>query len=250
MIIRVNYITKHGEYKLNQQEELILKILSSVDVIKGKTKFVKILHLACKLLEENKMKSPFEFKADKYGVNAVGLDPVLYKLENENYVHINTTLFSGRQDLSAINRMYDGYSQSIMAISPKIEPLVKTLNDYSKDEILAISYHLFPDTTVNSKIKPIVNKKITELFSPLSVEFEEACDEKPTMKDIGSTVKDLYPRFNDMDVRMHMMKSIGLTEIPQIIPDIIDESTGFIAKKYPLLGKYNLEEMLENARRG
>ena len=235
---------------MNQQEELILKILSSVDVIKGKTKFVKILHLTCKLLEANKIKSPFEFKADKYGVNAIGLDPILQKLENANYVHINTDLFSKRQDLSALNRTYSGYSQSMMAISPKIEPLVQILNDYSKDEVLAISYSLYPDTTSNSKIKPIVNKTITELFSPLSVEFDNNEEEEPKKElSIGSIVKTQYPHFNDMDARMHLMRSIGLKELPAIIPDAIDDSTGFLAKKYSLFKKYNLEEMLENARR-
>lgn len=43
---------------MNQREELILKILSSVDVIQGKTKFVKILHLVCKLIEKNQKKIP------------------------------------------------------------------------------------------------------------------------------------------------------------------------------------------------
>jgi len=234
---------------MNPQEELVLKILSSVDVIKGKTKFVKILHLVCKLFETNKMESPFKFKPDKYGVYPPELEPVLEKMQNEKHVQINTALFSRRQDLSAINKNYSGYNKAILAINPKIEALVQALNAYSLDKVLAISYYLFPETVVNSKIKPEINKTIMELFSPLSSDFEEAIDEKIEAEVIESPFKALYPQFNDLDARMHMMRSIGLSELPPIMPDIIDKSTGFLAEKYPLFKKYNLEEMLADARR-
>ena len=234
---------------MNQQEELVLKVLSSVDVIKGKTKLVKILHLVCKLFEANKKESPFKFRPDHYGIYSPELEPVLKKMENEHHIHINTSFFSKRQDLSAINRTYDGYTEAVLAMSPKIEALVQALNQYSSDEILAISYHFFPDTTVKSEIKPEINKKITELFSPLNLEFEESCEEKVLVKPVSNEVRSLYPQFNDLDARMHLMKSLGLKELPPIIPDMIDESTGLLAKKYPFFKKYNLEEMLADARR-
>lgn len=235
---------------MNPKEELVLKILSSVDVIKGKTKFVKILHLTCKLLEANKMESPFEFKPGDYGIYTPQLEPVLEKMENENYIHVNTSLFSKREDLSAVNRTFSGYSEAIEKMSPKIEALVQALNPYSADKVLAISYGLFPDTTIKSKIKPEINRTVTELFSHLSSEFEEKNEEeKISMEVIGSNVKELYPQFNDLDARVHLMKSVGLSKLPPIMPSIIDDSTGFLAKKYPLLKKYNLEEMLADARR-
>lgn len=235
---------------MNQREELILKILSSVDVIQGKTKFVKILHLVCKLIEKNQRRSPFSFKADHYGVNSPELEPLLQSMESQRYVKISSPLFSKRNDLSLINRDYAFQDESILAMSPEIESLVKALNQYSFDDIIAISYSLFPETTKNSQIKPKVNKKITELFSNLSPDFEESFEEKIEIKPVSSEVKALYPQFNDLDVRMHMMKSLGLKELPPIIPDVIDESSGLIAKESSFLKKYNFEELLENARHG
>lgn len=234
---------------MNQQEELVLKILSSVDVIQGKTKFVKILHLVCKLFEKNQEKSPFSFKPDHYGVNSSEVEPLLQNLESQRVISISTPLFSKRNDLSLINRNYVFGNESILAMGSKIESLVQALNPYSYDEVLAISYHLFPDTTAKSEIKPKINKKIIELFSSLSSDFEESFEEKVVMMPISSEMKALYPQFNDLDVRMNMMKSLGLEKLPQIIPNTIDESSGIIAKETSFLKKYDFEKLLENARR-
>ncbi len=231
---------------MNQQEELVLKILSSVNVIEGKTKFMKILHLVCKFIEKKGGHSPFEFQADKFGVYSPQLQPVLENLESDRYIKIQKGMFSKREDLSLRNTNYsemDRFSE----ISPSIKELVWSLNDYSADEIIAISYHFFPDTTVNSKIKTKVNKKITELFSSLNPEFEDSdvYDEKiHTSNDIS-----LYPQYNDLDIRKKMMDSLGLADLPQIDPAIIDDSTGILASKTTFFKKYNLEELLEDARR-
>lgn len=58
-----------------------------------------------------------------------------------------------------------------------------------------------------------------------------------------------YNQFNDVTVRLHMMKSIGLDKLPPINPDSIDESTGIIAKETLFLKNFNFEELLENDRR-
>lgn len=234
---------------MNNQEELILEILSPVNVVKGKTKFVKILHLTCKLLEKNNKKSPFMFRSDNYGIYTTELEPVLQKLEDESYINIQKNIFSKRVDLVSMNKPHETLDADILEMSSKIKFLVQTLNPYSAEDIVAYSYSLFPDTAVNSKIKPKINKKITELFSELSIDFEVPIEEV-VEKPISGKNRALYPQFNDLDVRMHMMKSLDLVELPPIIPSIIDESTGLLAKKYPFFKKYNLEEMLEDARRG
>lgn len=234
---------------MNQREELVLEILSSVDVIQGKTKFVKILHLVCKLLEKNKINSPFNFKADRYGVNSPELEPLLQKLESDRYVRISKPIFQRRNDLSLIGRSYECENAHLREMKPKINSLVNALNPCSLDEILAISYKLYPDTTTNSVIKAKVNQKIIDLFSELSPRFEESFE---TVLEKSVSVPDgipLSPQFNDLDVRIKMMKSMGLEKLPSIIPDIIDESTGIIDQESSLFKKINLEEILENARR-
>ena len=234
---------------MNQKEELVLKILSSVDVIQGKTKFVKILHFTCKLFEKNQKESPFRFKPDRFGVNAPELESVLQNLESERIIRISP-IFSKRKDLSLLDRNYVFGNDVVLEMGSKIKSLVQVLNLYSADDIIAISYSLFPETTLNSEIKPKINKKITELYSKLSSEFEEVFDEKVVMKPVSSDMKPLYPQFNDLDVRLNMIKSLGLKELPSIIPDIIDESSGLIAKKTSILKNFNFEELLEDARRG
>lgn len=234
---------------MNQKEELVLKILSSVDVIQGKTKFVKILHFVCKLFEKNQKESPFSFKSDHYGVNSIGLELVLQSLESERMIKISKSVFSKRYDLSARDRNYQFGNEVVLAMSSKIESLVQGLNPHSADEVIAISYYFFPENTTKSEIKPKINKKITEMFSPLSSDFEESFEEKVVIEPISSEMKALYPQFNDLDVRMSMMKSLGLKKLPPIIPDMIDESSGIIAKETSFLKKYDFEKLLEDARR-
>ena len=234
---------------MNQKEELVLKILSSVGVIKGKTKFVKILHLVCKLFEKNQKESPFNFKPDHYGVNSSELEPVLQNLESQRMIKISKPIFSKRIDLSLIARNYEFSNEVVLAMGSKTESLVQALNPYSADEVIAISYKLFPETTTKSEIKPKINKIITEMFSSLSSDFEESFEEKVVIESVSSETKALYPQFNDLDVRMNMMKSLGLKKLPEIIPDVIDESSGLIAKETSFLKKYNFEKLLEDARR-
>ena len=57
-------------------------------------------------------------------------------------------------------------------------------------------------------------------------------------------------QFNDFDVRLNMAKSLGLQELPPINPASIDEASGLISKKAPLLKNFDFEELLENDRRG
>lgn len=52
---------------------------------------------------------------------------------------------------------------------------------------------------------------------------------------------------NDMDMRLHIMRSLGLKILPPIRPDSIDESSGIIAKTV-LLKNFNFEELLYNDR--
>ena len=238
---------------MNLQEELVLKILESVDVIQGKTKFVKILHFTCKLLEKHNLKSPFDFIPDQFGVNTQQLEPVLLKLQTNEMVKVNESSSSSsskRHDLYLISRDYLFENQEIQRNSSKIEFLVQELNQYSTNDVIAISYHLFPETTTNSRIKPKINNKITEMFSPLSIDFEESVEQKDDVELPNSGVRELYPQFNDLDMRMHMAKSLGLTKLPAIRPDIIDELSELISKKHPFFKTYDLGKMLEDDRRG
>lgn len=232
---------------MNKQEELVLQILSSVKEIKGKTKFMKMLHLVCKFIEKKKKETPFNFENNQYGVFTPQLDPVLEKLSSQNDIKISSPFLSKRQDFSLINKERLAYAYPEFHL--EIKNLVQSLNEYSADEIVAISYYFFPDTTTNSKIKPEINRTIIELFSPLSSEFEESIEEKIAPEPIASESRPLYPQFNDMDMRMHMMKSLGLKKLPEINPNAIDESTGIIAKNTSFFKKYDLEKLLEDARK-
>ena len=235
---------------MNFQEELVLKILESVDVIQDKTKFVRILHVACKLLEKYKTKSPFDFNLDQSGASTQQLESVLQKLQTNAMILVNESPSSSkRYGLYLISRNYLFENQEIQRISPEIESLVQELNQYSTNDVIAISHHLFPETIVNSKIKPKTNKKITEIFSLSSTDFEESVEKKEDAELIHSDVKESYPQFNDIDIRIHMAKSLGLTKLPAIRPDIIDESSGLISKRHPFFKTYDLVKMLEDDRR-
>ncbi len=234
---------------MNPKEELILKILSSVDVIQGKTKFIKILHFTCKLFEEHQIEPPFKFRPDNFGVYSPELEPTLENLESNRYVKITRTIFSKRNDLSLLNRSHAFQNEDVLKLSPKIDLLVQTLNPYSSDEVVAISYYLFPEMAVNSLIKPKINKKINELFSISDPDFEDSMMENPLTSPVFSESRTLSPQFNDLDVRMRMMKSIGLEELLPIIPNSIDNSSGIIANETFILKKYDFEKLLGDARR-
>ncbi len=238
------------KHKMNQQEELILKVLSSVDVIEGKTKFVKILHFTCKLFEQNQKKSPFIFKADRFGVNTQELEPLLQDMKVQGTINISKLPDSQKDILFAVNRDHAFKDKEIQEMSPKIEMLVSEINLHTYEEVIASSYCLFPETTTNSEIKPKINKKITELYSKLCLNFEEDSDVMVKDNPVSHDTRPQYPQFHDLDMRLHMMKSLGLERLPPIIPDIIDASSGIIAKETLLLKNFNFEELLENDRRG
>ena len=92
---------------MNLKEELVLEILSNVDVVKGKTKFVKMLHFTCKLFEKNKKESPFGFRDDNYGVYSPELEPVLQNLENTEYIKMQKSFLSKRIDLAYLHKPYE-----------------------------------------------------------------------------------------------------------------------------------------------
>ena len=235
---------------MNQQEELILKVLSSVDVIEGKTKFAKILHFTCKLFEKHQKKSPFTFKPDHFGVNTQELEPLLQDMEKRGIISINKLPDSQKNILFIINKNYAYKDKEIQEMSPKIEVLVSELNMHPSEEVIATSYYLFPETTTNSEIKPEINKKITELYSELCLDFEGGSNYNAQINPVSHDTRPQYPQFNDLDMRLHMMRSLGLKSIPPIIPNIIDTSSGIITKETTLLKKFNFEDLLENARRG
>ena len=231
---------------MNQKEELILEILSSVDVIKGKTKFVKILHFVCKLFEKHKMKSPFSYRPDKFGVYFPQLELVLDDLKKQGMIQVNISRSIRQISIFLKDPTYQASNSSINELGLEIRTLVKTLNSYSADDVIAFSYYTFPDTTGKSEIKPKINERITTMFSEPDPDIKESSS---TIIGIKSGVEALSPQYNDLDMRKNMMKSLGMSKIPPIIPDSIDELSGIIYRETSILKNYNLEEMLENTRR-
>lgn len=106
-----------------------------------------------------------------------------------------------------------------------------------------------PETTTKSKIKPKINQKIEEMFSWSSTRFEEKIEDSVIPMISTGEKQDLYPQFNDMDMRVHMMKSLGLEKLPEIKPNSVDESSGIIGKTSTFFKKYDLEKLLEDARK-
>ena len=56
-------------------------------------------------------------------------------------------------------------------------------------------------------------------------------------------------QLNDLNMRLHMMKSLKLDNLPTINPNSIDETIGIIAKETVFLKTFNFEKLLENSRR-
>lgn len=110
---------------------------------------------------------------------------------------------------------------------------------------IAISYDLFDDTTLKSRIKPEISQKIAAVYD---LAFEKPEQLAESVK-VVTTDHKAEPQFNDVDARIRVMKSIGRAELPPIIPDSVDKSAGMPPKKYSVFKGTNLEKLLENARR-
>ena len=54
---------------------------------------------------------------------------------------------------------------------------------------------------------------------------------------------------NDLNMRLHMMKTLKLDNLPVINPNSIDEITGIIYRETLFLKKFNFEKLLENSRK-
>ena len=66
-------------------------------------------------------------------------------------------------------------------------------------------------------------------------------------KNSGGRDTAINMRLNDLNMRMHMVKSLGLKKIPPINVNAIDESSGIIAKTVHLKN-FNFEELLYYTR--
>ena len=232
--------------RINQRHELILKILSCVRSVHGKVKFVKMLHFVCKMLEENHKLPPFVFGSGKFGVYSVEIEPVLRSLEQQGYIQTSIDSESKRQSILLLREPSEFKDHDIKEMGTKIESITQRLGDYDYMELVSMSYEMFPKTTTRSMIKPEINKTIDEL-KPYS-DDEYGINSTNQSVTTSATTTPLYPRFNDLDIRVAMMESIGIDALPTIIPDSIDQSAGIITNS-SLLKKYDFEELLKNARR-
>ena len=78
------------------------------------------------------------------------------------------------------------------------------------------------------------------------------------MRSLQNDPKDFYAsgviyrvmqlQYNDLEMRLHMMRSVGLKELPQIDPNAVDRLSGIISRVAPSLSKFDFEEMLYNDR--
>lgn len=118
----------------------------------------------------------------------------------------------------------------------------------STPELLALSYQLFPELAINSKIKPEINRKILTNLSPLSPMYEENVGPMPSTKaskrkeSIKTEIEDerFFKRreyemqsLPDIEARKKLAKLVGLTELPKLDPEAIYRLRGKIAKDIP-----------------
>ena len=230
---------------MNERKELLLKILSCVNVIQSKIKFVKMVHFVCKMLEENHKHPPFNFGPNKFGVYSKEIEPAINALEQQGYVKKSIDHVTGRQDFYAVHHKQVLINNDISELESKIENMIKILNQYSKDSLVALSYEMFPETTTNSMIKPSVVRTIDELRDTVT---DPEAYRQNNHASPSNTRMALSPPFNDLDMRIAVMESIGLDELPIIDPNSIDESAGILANT-SLLKKYDFKKLLENDRR-
>ncbi len=116
-----------------------------------------------------------------------------------------------------------------LEVFERIKHIVEYYHPKKLIELLNNVYVLYPDLTINSKIKSEVNKSIVQNNSNLSPEFEIAIDEERYVPVQSPPAGEHV--FGDDYFREKLAKSIGLEQVPKLDSKAFDRLSGIISSK-------------------
>lgn len=211
-----------------------MSIIYAVPHVHGDTRLQKYSLLVSKqILEGQEFFS--DWKASNFGGYSPGVTICVSKLVKDGYVEARE--FSYDQDkkvsqytLSQKGKVVVGeFLKTQSEIFERIKHIVAYYHPKKLIELLNNVYVLYPDLTVNSKIKSEVNKSIVQNNSSLSPEFEIAIDEDRyvcvSSPPAGEHV------FGDEYFREKLAKSIGLKYVPKLDSKAFERLSGIISSK-------------------
>jgi uncharacterized protein YwgA len=211
-----------------------MAIMHAVPHVHGDTRLQKYSLLVSKqILVNNEFFN--DWKASNFGGYSPGVTICVNKLVRDGYVE-------AREFTYAQDKKVKQYSLSQKGIS-SIEDFLKTQSDvFERIKHIVTYYHpkklidllnnvyaLYPDLTVNSKIKSEVNKSIVQNHTNLSPEFEIAIEEEHYVRMSSPPMSEHV--FGDEYFREKLAKSIGLKYVPKLDSKAFDRLSGIISSK-------------------
>jgi hypothetical protein len=132
-------------------------------------------------------------------------------------------------------------------------------------DLLMLSYKLFPELAINSKIKPEVNKQFVKKLSPLSPLYDEDVGPLPSTspkfkkrkEDLRILAEDEQffkrrefemQKLPDIEARKKMAQLIGLKELPKLDPYAIYRLDGILKSTLPKDKKIDSVELVRSVR--
>lgn len=175
-----------------------------------------------------------DWKASNFGGFSPGVTVCMSKLVKDGYVEAQEFTYQDKRvnqyTLSKKGKVIiEEFLQTQSEVFERIKHIVAYYHPKKLIELLNNVYVLYPDLTVNSKIKSEVNKSIVQNNSSLSTEFEIAIDEERYVR-VSSPPAGEHV-FGDEYFREKLAKSIGLKYVPKLDSKAFERLSGIISSK-------------------
>jgi hypothetical protein len=220
--------------ELSTKEKWLMAIICAAPHVHGDTRLQKYSLLVSKQI----LKGPEFFndwKASNFGGYSSGVTICVNKLVKDGYLDVRE--FTYEQDKKVRQYTVSQKGKSIvedflktqLEIFEKIKHIVTYYHPKKLMDLLNNVYALYPDLTVNSKIKSEVNKSIVQNNTNLSPEFEIAIEEERYVQ-VPSPSSGEHV-FGDEYFREKLAKSIGLKYVPKLDSKAFERLSGIISSK-------------------
>lgn len=203
--------------------------------IQGKTRIQKYGLLAAKqILNEKDFFD--DWRPDNFGGFSPKLALCIDKLVQNGFVNSSDIMTTYGKKMPCYELSDKGkknlsdFMKGNLKTIERIREIIGYYHQQKLSKLLENIYVLYPDLTIESKIKAEVSKANTKNNSYLSPEYEIAIDNNESIE-IDSTVPANEHVFNDEYFREKLAKSIGLDKIPKLDPKSFDRLSGIISKK-------------------
>ena len=258
--------------KLSKRTRLLLSIVHlSGGTLSGATRIQKLALLISKDLEKSGSNLSIfnDWVAGDYGGRSAQVYQSIGELSRNQMLKERETTFHGNKmtiyDLTSHGKdtaadLERLFGESWVQITTTVQKYVSA----KTEDLVALSYDLYPELTIHSKIKPEVNRRLLKNASPLSEMYEEDIGELSSPRSVDKRRKELrqfaedeqffkqrefeMQKLPDIEARKRLAAVVGLKELPKLDPMAIYRLDGIIGRQLRKHKRFDSVELVRSVR--